>query len=166
MKINYKTSDLQRQRATEYYWKHRDKKLKYAEEYREKNRTRVRQYFRTDAARERKNALRRTWNANNRARQVATNQKAHLKRYHGLTVEQYNAMVVAQNGRCAICQREPSGKGHCGRLHVDHDHAGLVIRDLLCANCNRGLGLFADNPVWLTKAAWYLDRHAKARYSA
>ena len=162
MKIAYKTTELQRERATEYYWKHRDKKLKYAEEYRAKNRDKVRQYFRTDEARERKNALRRAWNAKNRAKQIATNQKAHLKRYHGLTVEQYESMVAAQDGKCAICRRVPSGKGHCGRLHVDHSHEAMTIRELLCANCNRGLGLFADNPNWLTAAAWYLDRHRAA----
>lgn len=166
MKESYKTTDEQRARATEYYWKNRAKKLGYAAEYREKHREKVRAYFKTDEARRRKNAQRRVWNAKNRDRQIAANQKAHLKRYHGLTVEQYEAMVAAQDGKCAICRREPMGKGHCGRLHVDHSHELMVIRDLLCANCNRGIGLFADNPMWLTKAAWYLERHKAHRRSA
>jgi hypothetical protein len=35
----------------------------------------------------------------------------------------------------------------------------LQVRDLLCGNCNRGLGLFKENPSLLTAAAWYLERH-------
>lgn len=162
MKVAYKSSELQRERATKYYWDNREKKLGYAREYREANREKVRQYFRTDAARERKNALRRAWNAKNRDRQIAINQKAHLKRYHGLTVEEYAAMVATQGGKCAICRRAPEGKGHCGRLHVDHDHERRVIRELLCANCNRAIGLFADNPAWMVTAAAYVERHRRA----
>ena len=162
MKVAYKSSELQRERATKYYWENRQKKLGYAREYREQHRDKVRQYLRTDAAKQRKNALRRAWNAENRDRQIATNQKAHLKRYHGLTVEQYAAMVEAQDGKCAICQRTPDGKGHCGRLHVDHDHERRVIRELLCANCNRALGLFADTPEWMVAAAAYVERHRRS----
>lgn len=109
---------------------------------------------------------RRAWNAANRERQRAVNERVHLRRYHDLTVEQYRAMVVAQGGRCVICGDVPSGKAHCGKLHVDHDHATGAIRDLLCSDCNMGLGKFRDSARLLTKAAWYLERHATARRSA
>jgi len=38
----------------------------------------------------------------------------HVARYDK-TIEQYGAMVAAQDGACAIC-------GKVERLHIDHDH--------------------------------------------
>ena len=74
----------------------------------------------------------------------------HLRR-HGLAIEEYNAMVDAQHGQCAICG--------CGdeQLCVDHDHSTGVVRGLLCQRCNRGLGDFRDNPSALRKAINYLE---------
>jgi hypothetical protein len=142
-------------------------KLAYGKAYREKNREKVRAYFKTDEARKKKSARRLAWSQKNRAHQTAMNRRAHLERYHGLTVEQFEAMERAQGGKCAICGEVPSGKAHCGRLHVDHDHASGAIRDLLCSYCNIGLGKFRDSAARLTKAAWYLERHrAKNRRTA
>lgn len=83
----------------------------------------------------------------------------YLARY-GLTTEQFDLMVIAQGGGCAIC-------GARGDLHVDHDHAccpqklrscGNCVRGLLCMSCNNGLGRFRDDTVLLTGAATYLYR--------
>lgn len=84
-----------------------------------------------------------------------------LRCRHGLTIEQYNALLRRQRGRCAIC-----GAAKCKtkrRLSVDHDHATDLVRGLLCNNCNIGIGQFQDNPVLLRKAAAYLERHQKNR---
>lgn len=75
-----------------------------------------------------------------------------LERY-GLTHEQYEERRRAQGGLCAICSRPPADGD---RLHVDHCHASTVVRGLLCGSCNRGLGLFGDQPGRLEKAAAYL----------
>lgn len=80
----------------------------------------------------------------------------HLSRTFGLTAEQYEAMVVAQDGHCAQCVRRDLPEK---RLAVDHDHKTGRIRGLLCADCNRGIGLFGDDPERLRAAADYLDRH-------
>ncbi len=53
---------------------------------------------------------------------------------------------------CAIC-------GHGEGLHIDHDHKTGKIRKRLCGNCNRGLGVFQENPGLLREAALYLERH-------
>lgn len=41
-----------------------------------------------------------------------------LKKY-GRTLEEYNARLAEQNGRCKICGKLPTGR----RLHLDHDHS-------------------------------------------
>lgn len=81
------------------------------------------------------------------------------KRYN-ITVEQYDAMLAAQGGVCAVCRQECS-RGH---LAVDHDHAccpgmtscGKCVRGLLCRSCNQALGHMKDDADRLEAAAAYL----------
>lgn len=141
-------------------------KLAYAKRYREAHREKLRTYFSRAESLERKRLRRRAYVAKNRELVRARDEAQHLKRYHGMTVEQYQAMVTAQRGLCAICVQEPIGKKHCGKLHVDHDHATGAIRGLLCVDCNMGLGKFRDSQRLLARAQWYLTRHATARRSA
>lgn len=93
----------------------------------------------------------------NRAAYAARN----LGRY-GITTDQYDELLAAQGGGCAICgTTNPRGRG---RFHVDHDHAccpgqyscGGCVRGLLCGACNPGLGAFGDDPDRLIAAAAYL----------
>jgi hypothetical protein len=60
-----------------------------------------------------------------------------IKRRYGITIEDYNVMLINQQGGCAICQK-PSGFTKSGRcsLHVDHNHQTNKVRGLLCARCN------------------------------
>lgn len=64
-----------------------------------------------------------------------------------------------QDGRCAVC-RIPEAEAPKGRLHLDHDHDTMVIRGLLCGNCNAGLGQFKDDLIRLLAAIDYLKRAA------
>lgn len=162
MTKTYKTGEAQRAAANRYYAENREERLAYAAEYRARNAEKLREYFSSEEARQRKNARRRAWNEANRERQRAVNEAHHLKRYHGLTVEQYRAMAIEQGGKCAICAEEPQGKKHCAKLHVDHNHGTGAIRALLCAHCNRGIGLFRERPELLRLAAAYLERFAAA----
>lgn len=77
--------------------------------------------------------------------------KRWLQRSYGISPEEYDAMVEAQNGLCLICQERPE-RGLC----VDHCHERFKVRGLLCNNCNVGLGHFNDDPVRLLRAASYL----------
>lgn len=80
-----------------------------------------------------------------------------LKRNYGITLETFEEMERAQSGKCAICNRIPSGEGHTNnRLHVDHDHTSGVVRGLLCRDCNLGLGHFGENIDRLLGAVAYL----------
>jgi hypothetical protein len=56
----------------------------------------------------------------------------------GLRVGDYDLMLAAQGGACAICRAGcPTGR----RLAVDHDHASGRVRALLCFPCNARVGL-------------------------
>lgn len=79
-----------------------------------------------------------------------------LKQTYGISEADYDRMLAKQGGRCAICRaRYADGEG--GRLHVDHDHATGVVRGLLCAACNTGLGCFSDSTMALLAAVAYLE---------
>jgi Recombination endonuclease VII len=82
-------------------------------------------------------------------------QRRRLKRDYGLTVDQYNELMRAQEGCCKICKSHYSDQHH-GTLCVDHNHKTGQVRGLLCGSCNRALGLFGDDPALLTRAAFYL----------
>lgn len=72
----------------------------------------------------------------------------------GITVEQYEAMLVQQNGICAICKKPPSGRFK--RLAVDHCHKTGIIRGLLHRSCNRAIGLLLDSSELMDSASAYL----------
>ncbi len=88
-----------------------------------------------------------------------------LETIYGLTVEQYDEMVIAQKGLCAICglpEKVIHHKGTPRRLCVDHDHKpGGKTRGLLCRDCNVGLGSFQDDKERLKKAIAYLESYEK-----
>lgn len=75
-----------------------------------------------------------------------------LKQKYGLSVAEYDAMLAAQDGRCAICKCEPTDR----RLAVDHCHDTNKVRGLLCFTCNTGIGKFRHNKKLLQAAIDYL----------
>lgn len=94
--------------------------------------------------------------------------KSHLKA-HGVTVEQYDLVLLAQENACAICGATEPGS-RWGRFAIDHDHnhcPGLYgctdcFRGLLCHSCNTSLGGFRDDVDLLNKAISYLEKTKKA----
>jgi hypothetical protein len=100
--------------------------------------------------------------ADKRKRKRLADRKYQLKKKYGLTLEQYDAMLARQGGRCYICRRRPK-RGR--NLAVDHDHTKKgrpidAVRGLLCTNCNHNvLGVVAKHwtPELFRRAADYLD---------
>ncbi len=87
-----------------------------------------------------------------------------LEKFYGITLEQYNEMVEAQGGRCAICNKKPAGTSHVSRrLCVDHDHDTGFVRGLLCHQCNVTIGMIEDSPELLDRMRRYLGKHAQLR---
>lgn len=83
-----------------------------------------------------------------------------LKRYFGITKEQYFEMHDQQGCVCAICKQPECSVDRQSkkvrRLAVDHCHTTGKIRGLLCSKCNTSLGGFKDSIELLNKAINYL----------
>ncbi len=76
-----------------------------------------------------------------------------LRTRYGLSSEEYEALLRAQEGLCALCKQCESRDR---RLSVDHDHENGKVRGLLCDDCNKGLGLLGDSTERLSIALAYL----------
>jgi len=72
-----------------------------------------------------------------------------------ITVQDYENMFKAQEGKCAICKKHQNEFNYL--LHVDHDHKTGKIRDLLCSICNTRLGYYEKSDI--DKLKEYLNKH-------
>ena len=93
-----------------------------------------------------------------------SHQLQNLKRY-GLTEQDYQDLLEVQEFSCAICYTEETrvrADGSDQLMAIDHCHrteketGKIVIRGLLCANCNTALGLFKDDIEVMRRAIEYL----------
>jgi hypothetical protein len=83
----------------------------------------------------------------------------HYKRVYGVGLSWVKQKLEEQGHKCAICKTQgfKMREDHTTGMNLDHDHATGRPRGLLCHNCNRGLGLFQDNPEYLRRAASYVE---------
>lgn len=112
------------------------------------------------AHREKLRERNRLWRINNPERyaaQLARNRANYKVKYkitnaafrYNLTVEQVKLLFAIEE--CEICGgTEP-------RLDIDHSHESGLVRGRLCANCNRAIGLFKEDPSRLASAILYLE---------
>lgn len=79
----------------------------------------------------------------------------------GLTLAEYQEMLLSQKGVCAICGNPETDvrAGKVRALAVDHCHTTGKIRELLCRGCNQGLGNFGEDLNRLVNAIAYLQKH-------
>jgi hypothetical protein len=127
-----KRREYEKKRRTENGDKLREYHRNYQRKYRDDNREELQNY----------------WKAHKRGNS--------LPKLYGITLEQYEERLAAQDAKCAICGAcSPGGKG---TWHVDHCHSSGEVRGILCHGCNLGLGLFKDNPAALEAAADYLRK--------
>lgn len=161
-------------------YKSREDKLAYMREYAKKNKEKRKEYLREYAkrpenkARIRANADERRSRDPEKARQK---QSGYNKRYAekhkakiasharykstGWTPEAYQAALLKQEGKCAICGKVMLlGGTKADSAHADHCHLTNTPRAILCHHCNVGLGYFGDDVERLQEAIAYLKRHA------
>jgi len=124
----------------------------------------IREYQRKYRAahREQRNAHNRKWYQQNKA----SARNYFLKQTYGITQKDYDELLQAQNGRCAICDQLPvkttrrkTGTGpalETPLLYLDHDHNDGRIRGLLCPPCNTALGLLKEDIRLFKRAIEYL----------
>jgi hypothetical protein len=133
------------------------RRKEYLAAWRTKNVDRLNEYRRKYYQ---ENPDKRPWKIRNPERAKVQRQREHFKSRYGITIEQYDAMVIKREGRCDICGRVPEGGGSTGRLNVDHYElvdGTKVIRGLLCWQCNIAIGYLQHDKVRLSKAIGYLD---------
>ena len=89
------------------------------------------------------------------------------KQLYGLSPEQYDDILLGQEGKCEVCRVEMTAESHKKTsVAVDHDHAccpgnkscGKCIRGMLCSMCNFMLGFANDNVETLANAIQYLNK--------
>ena len=78
------------------------------------------------------------------------------KRRYGITLEEYNKMLAAQSGQCAICSKQNNHAYGKTNLSVDHDHETGRVRGLICHTCNQGLRYLEDKE-FFSKAIKYIE---------
>lgn len=121
-------------RAKLWYAKNRRRAIERAARWQRDNAERVRAY-------------RRERNAT-RSREI---REGHLRRTFGMTIADYDAILEAQGGGCAICGERP-GPGES--FHVDH--LGDQVRGILCVRCNNALGQLRETTELAEIAVDYL----------
>lgn len=106
------------------------------------------------------------WQIKNRELVNKRSKGYHLKRFFGLTVEQYDQMNKDQDYKCAICGQKETKIDHrtqkVKNLSVDHCHRTGKIRGLLCISCNSMIGhagLGGDDHTILEKGIGYLKAY-------
>lgn len=77
-----------------------------------------------------------------------------IKRKYGITVDEYDALMSKQVGRCPICKQATD-------LVIDHCHRSGKVRALLCDRCNRLLGVADDDIQLLRSAIAFLNQHSQ-----
>jgi DNA-directed RNA polymerase subunit RPC12/RpoP len=101
------------------------------------------------------NGTRRKYLVENREDRLRMYKDIKCRKKYGLTIDEVKELHEEQNYKCAICKEK------FDVLCVDHNHDTGEVRELLCNNCNSGIGMLKDN-VELVKSAYeYLLKHRK-----
>lgn len=158
----------QKERRSSMTPEQKQRQAEYMRQWRAKNPDKVAAYGVGQAARNR------AW----RERKKATdpdglrrrNRASLIKTKFGLTLDQFDALVLAQGGLCAICKRPETAqqRGILLPLSIDHDRrccpgdrsCGQCIRGLLCLRCNRMLGEAQDSIETMRAGIAYLESRA------
>jgi hypothetical protein len=97
------------------------------------------------------------FHARNPGYQKRASRQSRYKKEYGITIEDYERILEAQGGICAICGAEPDSTEQL--FHVDHNHDTKQVRGILCGRCNPAV----RDPDWHRKAIAYLiekdDKH-------
>ena len=80
-----------------------------------------------------------------------------LKHKYGLTVAEYERLLIEQGGACKVCRRIGPGRRNVTTLYIDHNHNTHTVRGLLCHDCNSAEGYLHGDPGLARRLAEYLE---------
>jgi hypothetical protein len=82
------------------------------------------------------------WRVANMAKTAVARRNSIIKSQYGLTPDQFDALLEAQDGKCALCHAEDHGRStvKASSWNIDHNHQTGAVRGLLCTSCNTALG--------------------------
>ena len=96
------------------------------------------------------------WLKNNTAHGRSTRRAWKLKTKYRIDQDVYLRMMTEQSNRCAICKTI-----FIETPHIDHCHATMKVRGLLCFKCNNMLGLAKDSISAMHNAIRYITNAAE-----
>jgi len=143
------------------YEKYKEERLERARKYRAIHKERLAKWARDDRARNK--AKYQLLNKNGSLGRNYPKRLLEILKSRCLTKDQYDAMIEAQNNKCAICNQTETCKDPSNdcvrRLSIDHNHTTGEVRELLCHSCNSGIGKFKEDIELLRAAIAYIEKH-------
>lgn len=127
-----------------------EKRAEYQRQYRQENREAL---LEKQRARGKLN-----YTANKKANRER--QKRNRLKKYGITEQQKQLILQAQEYQCPICERFLAEQTVPS---IDHCHVTGSVRGILCRRCNSALGLFEESPELLERAAEYLGAACRQR---
>lgn len=144
--------ELEKKCRNDYYMAHKEKAQECTKNWKRKNKEHLkisRRNYR-EKNKNKENKARNNWRATHKDRVKSTL----LKRNYGISLNQFNKILIHQKNHCAICS-----EFFVKTPHVDHNHKTGKIRGLLCSRCNLAIGFTRDNIVILENAIKYLRKY-------
>lgn len=114
----------------------------------------------TPEAKARRDQKAKEWADANADRLSRQKRDRRYRTWYGISLADYEAMLEAQGGGCAICgaKENISIGGKAVAMAVDHCHDSGQVRGIVCDPCNRALGSVRNDPEIAEAMAAYLRR--------
>lgn len=147
--------DCREKYAVEYLARTVEKRAEYKKRYYAENRERILAKNKAwyEANKDERKKKQAAWYEANKEKANASARALKLRKQYGITQEDYEAMFVKQDGKCAICLEPlPSDRSAA----IDHCHDTGRVRGLLHNPCNAALGIFQDDAETVERALRYL----------
>lgn len=146
-----------------YYQRNKERLRERARAYRAANREKIaaQRKVRYEAYRPKVAAYNKVYNQQLRNKRRTADRD--YRRLYGITLDQVEEMIQDQLGLCDICGKQMDGKRD---LNVDHNHETMVVRSLLCRDCNNMIANAQENIGIMVAGIEYLIRHEQSEEAA
>jgi hypothetical protein len=127
-------------------------RYKYQQEYRKKNKERIRLY------RKSRREISRKLDNEHYARTKERHRELWASKKYGISIETYKEL--AKKMVCDVCGQSEIAidkNGNIKRLAIDHHHQTGKVRGVLCQRCNQAIGLLREDRKIMKSIIIYLD---------